>query len=96
METLESEALMEISRKTGKSLAGIARDLITEKFARDKIDTQNDRIRDIIGMRPGDGAPVARNHDRYGYPLRTGKFERKRIFVDAGAWCALVDKPETA
>jgi hypothetical protein len=54
---------MEISRKTGKSLAGIMRDLITEKFAGDKMDKQNDPIMDIIGMGSGDGAPVARKHD---------------------------------
>ena len=63
LETWQYEALMEISRKTGKSLAGIMRDLITEKFAGDKIDKQHDPIMDIIGMGSGDGAPVARNHD---------------------------------
>ena len=37
LETWQYEALMEVSRKTRKSLAGILRDLIAEKFAADKI-----------------------------------------------------------
>ena len=73
LETWQYEALMEISRKTGKSLAGIMRDLITERFAGDKIDKQNDPIMDIIGMGSGDGAPVARNHDDILYEQGSSK-----------------------
>ena len=64
LETWQYEALLEVSRKTRKSLAGILRDLITEKFSRDKIDQANDPIMSIIGMGSGDGKAVARNHDK--------------------------------
>lgn len=67
LEKWQYEALMEISRKTRKSLAGILRDLITEKFSKDKIDPANDPIMSIIAMGSGDGKAVARNHDKILY-----------------------------
>jgi hypothetical protein len=67
LETWQYEALMEVSRKTRKSLAGILRDLITEKFGSDKIDQANDPIMSIIGLGSGDGKSVARNHDKILY-----------------------------
>jgi hypothetical protein len=67
LETWQYEALMEVSRKTRKSLAGILRELITEKFSRDKVDQANDPIMSIIGMGSGDGKAVARNHDKILY-----------------------------
>jgi hypothetical protein len=75
LETWQYEALMEVSRKTRKSLAGILRDLIAEKFASDKINQTNDPIMGIIGMGSGDGKAVARNHDKilYDYGHRVPK-----------------------
>lgn len=73
LEAWQYEALMEVSRKTRKSLASIMRDLISEKFSGDKIDKQNDPIMDIIGMGSGDGAPVARNHDGILYEQGSSK-----------------------
>jgi hypothetical protein len=67
LETWQYEALMEVSRKTRKSLAGILRDLIAEKFAADKINQADDPIMGIIGLGSGDGKAVARNHDRILY-----------------------------
>jgi hypothetical protein len=67
LEPWQYEALMEVSRKTRKSLAGILRDLITEKFAADKINQANDPIMGIIGLGSGDGKAVARNHDKILY-----------------------------
>jgi hypothetical protein len=67
LETWQYEALMEVSRKTRKSLAGILRDLIAEKFAGDKIKKENDPIMGIIGLGSGDGQAVARNHDKFLY-----------------------------
>ena len=67
LEIWQYEALMEVSRKTRKSLAGILRDLIAEKFASDKINQTNDPIMGIIGMGSGDGKAVARNHDKILY-----------------------------
>ena len=67
LETWQYEALMEVSRKTRRSLAGILRDLITEKFGSDKIDQANDPIMGIIGLGSGDGKAVARDHDKILY-----------------------------
>jgi hypothetical protein len=63
LETWQYEILMEHSRKTRKSLAGIIRDLIAEKFAGDRTVREKDPLLGIIGMGSGDGAPIARNHD---------------------------------
>jgi hypothetical protein len=57
------EALMEVSRKTRKSLAGILRDLVAEKLSTDKINQADDPIMRIIGLGSGDGKAGARNHD---------------------------------
>jgi len=67
LEVWQYEALMEVSRKTRKSLAGILRDLIAEKFAGDKIEKEKDPIMDIIGLGSGDGKVIARNHDKILY-----------------------------
>lgn len=64
LEEWQYEALLEVSRKTRKSLAGILRDLIAEKFAVDKIEKEKDPIMDIIGLGSGDGEATARNHDK--------------------------------
>jgi hypothetical protein len=69
LETWQYEALMEVSRKTRKSLAGILRDLIAEKFAADKINQADDPIMSIIGMGSGDGKAIARNHDKIIYDI---------------------------
>ena len=67
LEVWQYEALMEVSRKTRKSLAGILRDLIAEKFAGDKIEKEKDPIMGIIGLGSGDGKVIARNHDKILY-----------------------------
>jgi hypothetical protein len=64
LEVWQYEALLEVSRKTRKSLAGIMRDLIAEKFAADKIEKEKDPIMGIIGLGSGDGEAIARNHDK--------------------------------
>ncbi len=69
LETWQYKALMEVSRKTGKSLAGILRDLIAEKFASDQINQAKDPIMGIIGLGSGDGKAVARNHDKILYDV---------------------------
>lgn len=63
LETWQYETLIEVSRKTKKSLAAILRDLIAEKFADDQISQAKDPIMGIIGLGSGDGKAVARNHD---------------------------------
>jgi len=67
LETWQYEILMEQSRKTRKSLAGIIRELIAEKFAADEKNREKDPIMGIIGLGSGDGAPNARNHDNVLY-----------------------------
>jgi len=67
LETWQYEALMEVSRKTRKSLAGILRELISEKFATDHMNRADDPIMGIVGLGSGDGKAVARNHDEILY-----------------------------
>ncbi|MEW6187980.1 MAG: ribbon-helix-helix domain-containing protein [Thermodesulfobacteriota bacterium] len=67
LETWQYEALMEVSRKTRRSLAAILRDMIAEKFAGDKINPAEDPIMGIIGIGSGDGKAAARNHDKFLY-----------------------------
>ncbi len=70
LEIWQYEALMEESRKTRKSLAGILRDLVAEKFSADKTNQVDDPIMSIIGLGSGDGKAVARNHDTLLYDVK--------------------------
>lgn len=60
-------ALLEISRKTKKSLSAIIRELLSEKLSTQKINKKSDTLSALIGIGKGDGSPVAREHDKYLY-----------------------------
>lgn len=70
LEDWQYQMLLEISRKTKKSLSGIIRDLIAETFTKQAGDKEEDPLFKLIGIGAGDGAPVAREHDRYLYGKR--------------------------
>ena len=65
IEDWQYEALLEMSRKTKKSLSQILRDLITDKLSRQAV--KEESILGIIGIGAGDGSPVAREHDKFLY-----------------------------
>ena len=70
LEDWQYQMLLEISRKTKKSLAGIIRDLIAEKFSKQPARKREDELFTLIGIGAGDGSSVARDHDRYLYGKR--------------------------
>lgn len=70
LEIWQYQALLETSRKTKKSLSGIIRELVSEKFSRQAASAKKDPIMNVIGIGIGDGTPVAREHDRYLYAKR--------------------------
>lgn len=64
LEDWQYQLLLEISRKTRKSLSGIIRELITQDFEKKKNNRKNsDLLFSLIGIGSGDGSPVARRHD---------------------------------
>ncbi len=73
IEDWQYQILLETSKKLKKSLSGIIRDLLTEKFSKETAKPEKDSIFGIIGIGAGDGLPVAREHDRFLYAKRKGK-----------------------
>ncbi|KAF0121332.1 MAG: hypothetical protein FD151_1284 [bacterium] len=73
LEDWQYEALLEMSKKTKKSLSGIIRDLIAEKLSRQAVRAEKDSLWGIIGLGAGDGSPVAREHDKFLYAKRKKK-----------------------
>lgn len=73
IENWQYQILLEMSKKLKKSLSGIIRDLLTEKFSKETAKPEKDSICEIIGIGAGDGLPVAREHDRFLYAKRKGK-----------------------
>lgn len=67
LENRQYQELLMLSRKTGKSLSCIIREMLDEHLAKRAADVQKDPLWDIIGLGSGDGAPVAREHDRLLY-----------------------------
>jgi len=67
LEQWQYQRLVELSRRTKRSLSAIIRDLISEKFPAETVDKKGDPLTKVIGMAAGDGSPVARNHDRFLY-----------------------------
>lgn len=70
LEDWQYQMLLEVSRKTKKSLSGIIRDLIAEKFSRQAARKGEDSLFTLIGIGAGDGSSVAREHDRHLYGKR--------------------------
>lgn len=73
LEDWQYEALLEMSKKTKKSLSGIIRDLIAEKLSRQAVRAKEDPVWGIIGLGAGDGSPVAREHDKFLYAKKEKK-----------------------
>jgi len=67
IEDWQYQMLLDISRKTKKSLSSIIRDLLTEKLSVKPPKKNNDPVFDLIGIGHGDGSSVAREHDLYLY-----------------------------
>jgi hypothetical protein len=63
LEAWQYQALLETSRKTKKSLSSIIRELVVEKFSKERMNIKNDPIMGIIGKGAGDGYPAAKKHD---------------------------------
>lgn len=61
------QMLLEISRKTKKSLSAIIRELLSEKLMIQVVNKKKDSVSGLIGIGSGDGSPVARKHDKYLY-----------------------------
>lgn len=57
------QLLLEVSRKTRKSLSALIREMITEKFAAKPEDVSRDPIFDIVGIGASSHKSTARNHD---------------------------------
>jgi hypothetical protein len=67
LEQWQYNALLETSSRTRKSLSGIVRDLINEKYKQQTEKAASDPVMGIVGMAAGDGSPVAGEHDRFLY-----------------------------
>lgn len=61
------QRLLEISKKTKKSMSAIIRDILSEKLLINTAKKEKDPLSELIGIGRGDGSPVARNHDSYLY-----------------------------
>lgn len=61
------QELLEISKKTKRSISAIIRDLLSEKLSAKPVKKEGDPLTDLIGSGSGDGSPVARRHDSYLY-----------------------------
>jgi len=70
LEDWQYQMLLDLSRKTRKSLSAIIRDLIEEKFTSKSSAVKSDPVFGIVGLASGDGAAVAREHDEYLYGKR--------------------------
>lgn len=57
------QLLLEVSRKTKKSLSSLIRDLITDKFAAKPEDISRDPIFEIAGIGSSGHKRTARDHD---------------------------------
>lgn len=57
------QLLLDVSRKTKKSLSSLIRDLITERFAAKPENIPHDPIFDIMGIGSSGHKKTARNHD---------------------------------
>jgi hypothetical protein len=70
LEDWQYQILLEVSKRTKKSLSAIIRDLVSEKFSRQSVKIKGDPIWGIVGMGAGDGSSVAREHDKFLYGKR--------------------------
>lgn len=61
------QELLEISKKTKRSISAIIRDLLSEKLSAKPVKKEGDPLTGLIGSGSGDGSPVARRHDSYLY-----------------------------
>jgi len=66
LEDWQYQMLLDISKRTKKSLSAIIRDLISEKLTI-KVNKKADSVAELIGIGSGDGSPIAREHDKYLY-----------------------------
>lgn len=57
------QLLLELSRKSKKSLSALIRDLITDRFAAKPEDISRDPVFDIVGIGKSGHKKTARNHD---------------------------------
>ncbi len=64
------QMIVEISKKTKKSISAIIRELLSEKLLVHAANKDKDPISKLIGIGKGDGSPVAREHDKYLYGRR--------------------------
>ena len=67
LEDWQYQALLEISRKTQKSLSSIIRELLSEKLLTQAVNKKTDPVSKLMGIGSGDGSSVAREHDKYLY-----------------------------
>jgi len=57
------QLLLEISRKSKKSLSALIRDLITDRFAATPEEIRHDPVFEIVGIGKSGHKKTARNHD---------------------------------
>jgi len=67
LEDWQYQTLLELSRKTKKSLSALIRDLLSDKLTPQPADKKTDPLTQLMGIGSGDGSPVAREHDKYLY-----------------------------
>lgn len=70
LEEHQYRMLLDLSRKTRRSISAIIRDLVEEKLSRRPSRLKSDPLFGIVGMGEGDGASVAREHDEALYGSR--------------------------
>lgn len=70
LEDWQYQMLLDLSRKTRKSLSAIIRGLIEEKFSRKSSAIKSDPLYGIIGLASGDGTAVSMEHDEHLYGKR--------------------------
>ncbi len=70
IEDWQFQTLIEISKKTKRSMSSIIREILAEKLLNksiDKKDIEKDPISELLGIGIGNGSPVAEEHDKYLY-----------------------------
>jgi hypothetical protein len=67
LEDHQYRMLLDLSRKTRRSISAIIRDLVEEKLSKKPADLKSDPLFGIVGMGEGDGTSVAREHDEVLY-----------------------------
>lgn len=64
LEEWQYQRLKELARKEKKSLSQLFRELVQERFELEEEELEEDPLFSVVGLGKGDGANIAREHDK--------------------------------